>query len=60
MPFDAEFPTRPVRTVDAGRCPITAAADPSPELAQVDPDRLLAYLYVAPRPCAALDALLGL
>jgi len=36
------------------------AGDPEPSLAETDPDRLLAYLFVAPRPCTAGDALLGL
>jgi hypothetical protein len=58
MPFDAELP---IRTGDSLRrsCPIQGAPDPAPELAEADPDRLLAFLYVSPRPCAALDALLG-
>ncbi len=58
MPFDAELP---IRASDSLRrsCPVEAAPDPAPELADADPDRLLAFLYVSPRPCAALDALLG-
>jgi hypothetical protein len=39
---------------------IDRAGDPDPSLAETDPDRLLAYLFVAPRACAAVDALLGL
>ena len=57
MPFDAELPIRPTHSV-GHHCPIAAAPDPAPELADIDPGRLLAYLYVSPRPCAALDALL--
>ncbi len=57
MPFDAELPIRASHTLRHST-PVEAA-DPSPELAETDPDRLLAFLYVSPRPCAALDALLG-
>ncbi|MBS0295470.1 MAG: hypothetical protein JSR45_04105 [Proteobacteria bacterium] len=39
---------------------IDRAGDPDPALASTDPDRLLAYLFVTPRACAAVDALLGL
>ncbi len=58
MPFDAELP---IRAGDSLRpsCPVEAAPDPAPGLADADPDRLLAFLYVSPRPCPALDALLG-
>jgi hypothetical protein len=57
MPFDAEMPiVQTLVKAPAG----TQAADPAPEMAHDDPDRLLAFLYVSPRPCAALDALLGL
>lgn len=56
MPFDAELQIRP--TFGVGHCPIAAAPDPEPEMAEIDPGRLLAYLYVSPRPCPALDALL--
>lgn len=59
MPFDAEFPIRPIQSLDANRCPIEAAPDPAPRLADEDPALLLAYLFVSPRPCAALDVLLG-
>ena len=55
MPFDADLPlVQPLVMA-----PPIAAADPAPEMAQTDPVRLLAFLYVSPRPCAALDALLG-
>jgi hypothetical protein len=56
MPFDADLPI--AFTVAAPANPFNAA-DPSPELAAADPARLLAFLYASPRPCAALDALLG-
>jgi len=58
MPFDAELPLRTSQTLRHSSAP-ESAADPAPELAETDPDRLLAFLYVSPRPCAALDALLG-
>ncbi len=35
-----------------------SAPDPDPQWADSDPARLVAYLFVSPRPCAALDALL--
>ena len=38
---------------------IQEAPDPDPALAFEDPDRLLAFLYVSPRPCLALDRILG-
>lgn len=37
---------------------IQEAPDPDPALAIKDPGRLLAYLYVSPRPCAAFDRIL--
>ncbi len=37
---------------------ITHAPDPDPALAIDNPERLLAFLLVSPRPCAALDRLL--
>ena len=58
MPFDAELPIRAGHSLRRS-CLVEGAPDPAPELAEVDPDRLLAYLYVSPRPCAALDALLA-
>ena len=59
MPFDAELPIRATHPLRHST-EVEAQADPSPELAQADPARLIAFLYVSPRPCAALDALLGL
>ena len=59
MPFDAELPLTFASTA-AAPSQLALAADPAPELAERDPARLLAFLYVSPRPCAALDALLGL
>lgn len=57
MPFDAEYPIQ--ITVSRAVAAPCRATDPAPELAYADPARLLALLYVSPRPCAALDALLG-
>lgn len=37
---------------------IDAAADPAADLAETHPDRLLAFLFVAPRECEAVDRLL--
>jgi hypothetical protein len=67
MPFDAEASVRAahlfcdIRPVgpDLGAV-IAAAADPEVDWARNDPDRLVAFLFVSPRPCAALDALLSL
>jgi hypothetical protein len=61
MPFDAEAPVREISIVPAAAdlgVALVFAADPAPEWAEHHPDRLLAFLYVSPRPCDALDALL--
>lgn len=63
MPFDAEF----IRDAADARSAaqrlaerlMGPLADPDPSLASADPTRLLAFLFIAPRPCAALDALIG-
>lgn len=70
MPFDAEISVRAAHLLDiepraARSAPDLTAAmvfagDPDREWARANPDRLLAFLYVSPRPCAALDDLLGL
>lgn len=39
---------------------IDAAGDPCPMWAAENPDRALALLFVAPRACAAVDALVSL
>lgn len=36
----------------------TDVPDPDPEWAERNPDRALAFLFVSPRPCAALERLL--
>jgi hypothetical protein len=63
MPFDAELtheaatPLSPAQLLaDRLMLPL---ADPDPALAGADPARLLAFLYVSPRPCLALDALIA-
>lgn len=62
MPFDA-FPTAPKadttgRFVSIAKL-IDEARDPEPHWAQGNPDRMLAFLFVAPRDCAAVDQLLA-
>jgi hypothetical protein len=62
MPFDAGFPAPAADT--AGRFVsiaklIDAARDPEPHWAQSNPDRMLAFLFVAPRDCDAVDQLLA-
>ncbi|MDO1559215.1 hypothetical protein Q0812_07210 [Brevundimonas sp. 2R-24] len=57
MPFDAfDTPAADVLPQDTAQL-IAAAADPA---ADMDEQRLLAFLFVAPRPCEALDRLLDL
>lgn len=62
MPFDAGFPTETPaaaeRAVQAAAL-IEAVGDPDPAWAASNPDRMLAFLFVAPRDCAAVDALLA-
>ena len=62
MPFDAA-PTAPSADA-AGKFAsiatlIDAVQDPDPHWAQGNPDRMLAFLFVAPRDCAAVDQLLA-
>jgi hypothetical protein len=66
MPFDAGFPApKTTPTADtAGNFVsiarlIDTARDPEPHWAQSNPDRMLAFLFVAPRDCAAVDQLLA-
>jgi len=66
MPFDAEAPAARAAQLFCGIAAaddlgiaISTAADPDPMWAERHPDRLLAFLYVSPRPCAALDALIA-
>ena len=63
MPFDAELilhpaalPTPAQSLADRlmGQLP-----DPDPAWASADPCRLLAWLFISPRPCPALDALIA-
>jgi hypothetical protein len=61
MPFDA-FPAptadAAARFTSIARL-IDEARDPEPGWAQGNPDRMLAFLFVAPRDCAAVDQLLA-
>lgn len=62
MPFDAGFPAPTADTAGAFVSIaklIDAAGDPEPHWAQGNPDRMLAFLFVAPRDCAAVDQLLA-
>jgi hypothetical protein len=57
---DVEFIAEPIRA----RKPLFPAAedvaDPAPGWATRHPDRALAFLFVSPRDCAALDELIAL
>ena len=66
MPFDAEASVRAAHLfcdIQPGQAELDAVlatpADPDLAWAEANPDRLLAFLYVSPRPCAALDALIS-
>lgn len=62
MPFDAGFPQSPVTAMPPA-VPVPSmferAADPDPVWAAGNPDRMLAFLFVTPRDCPAVDALLA-
>ena len=62
MPFDAGFPDTTVAITPVA-APVSSmfelAADPDPVWAAGNPDRMLAFLFVAPRDCAAVDQLLA-
>ncbi len=59
MPFDAEFvPAALSPAQSLAERLMGPLADPDPAWAAADPARLLAFLYVSPRPCEALDALI--
>lgn len=59
MPFDAGFsdPTPAAAPVTAAEL-IDAAAAPEAEWARRNPERAMAFLFVAPQDCAAADALM--
>ncbi|HEY0053130.1 MAG TPA: hypothetical protein VGB49_06935 [Caulobacteraceae bacterium] len=62
MPFDAaDFDPHAAAALPRGMVAglIDGAQDPDVALAAGNPDRLLAFLYVAPRECEAVDALLA-
>ena len=63
MPFDAALEPAPValslsRAGELDAAFVVARA-PDASWAQANPDRALAFLFVAPQPCEALDALLA-
>ena len=56
MPFDAAaYPAEPIALAAA----FDAARPPEADWALANPEKALAFLMVAPQPCAALDALLA-
>ncbi len=62
MPFDAaltpdQFAAPGITSIDIAAL-VRHAPDPDPALAGADPDRLLAFLFLSPRPCVAVDRLL--
>ncbi len=57
MPFDA-FASDHAVSISPARL-VDAAPAPAEDMAATNPDRLLAFLYVAPQPCEALDRLLA-
>lgn len=61
MAFDAAayVPVSPAQALPVLTL-IDAAGDPCPLWAAQNPDRALALLFVAPRACAAVDALVSL
>ena len=68
MPFDAETVVRAADPAVA-EAPTAAASlslafamarDPDPAWAAANPDKCLAFLFVSPRACAAVDVLLSL
>ena len=62
MAFDAAAytPATPTVMPRATAALMDAWADPCPIWAAANPDRALALLFVAPRDCAAVDALVSL
>jgi len=62
MPFDAGFPAPKADTAGAFVSIaklIDAVETPDADWARSNPDRMLAFLFVAPRDCAAVDQLLA-
>jgi len=61
MAYDAvAFSPEPVTGTAPAALLIDAAPAPCPEWAAQNPDRALAFLFVAPRDCAAVDVLVSL
>lgn len=63
MPFDAaltpdQFAAPGIAPIEIGAL-VRCAPDPDPALAGAAPDRLLAFLFLSPRPCAAFDRLIA-
>lgn len=62
MPFDAAFPadmTAVATTRTSVASLIDAAVAPDADWAERNPERALAFLFVAPQECAAADALMA-
>lgn len=60
MPFDAiTYSRRPAPAPVALKALIDAAGEPCPVWAAENPDRALAFLFVAPQDCAAVDVLVA-
>jgi predicted TIM-barrel fold metal-dependent hydrolase len=68
MPFDVDTVVRTTNSIVAQpaleiAAPLSAvfalAADPDPRWAAKYPDRFLAFLFVSPRDCAAIDELIA-
>lgn len=61
MAFDAAayVPVSPVQTPPVLTL-FDAAGDPCPAWSAENPDRALAFLFVAPRACAAVDVIVSL
>lgn len=60
MPFDAiTYSRQPAPAPVALTALIDAAGEPCPVWAAENPDRALAFLFVAPQDCAAVDVLVA-
>jgi hypothetical protein len=56
--------TKPSAQIAAGtpfaQFDLSQVSDPQPDWVAANPDRALAFFYVSPRPCAALERLMQL
>lgn len=60
MPFDAlTYSRQPAPAPASLTALIDAAGEPCPVWAAENPDRALAFLFVAPQDCAAVDVLVA-